>query len=155
MQFLKNFKIRQVLVGSVAIVITVLLMSGTLNHIKMGEIVDNVETQKREILPNYIDLLDLQLNIIQIQQWLTDVSATRAAEGFDDGYDEAKNYFDKANQNIERLTNMYTKLGKSHMVSELKIYKQDTKFQNIKIHLHTKDVKSFYELGNQIKMVMI
>ena len=124
MEFIKNFKIRQVLVGSVAVVIAVLLMSGTLDHIKMGAIVDNVEAQKSEILPNYIDFLDLQLSIIQIQQWLTDVSATRAAEGFDDGYDEAKNYFDKANTTIDRLIRMHNELGELQMVSELKIYKR-------------------------------
>lgn len=32
---------------------------------------------------------DLELSVVQVQQWLTDISATRGAEGFDDGFDEA------------------------------------------------------------------
>ena len=88
MNFIKNFKIRHVLINSVTVVIIVLLANGFMNHTKMGVIVKNVEKQKSEILPNLLDFLELQLNIIQIQQWLTDVSATRAAPGFDDGYDE-------------------------------------------------------------------
>ena len=32
---------------------------------------------------------DLRLHVVQVQQWLTDISATRAAKGFEDGFDEA------------------------------------------------------------------
>ena len=35
---------------------------------------------------------DLRLNVVQVQQWLTDISATRAAEGFDDGFGEAEHH---------------------------------------------------------------
>lgn len=33
---------------------------------------------------------ELKLDVVQVQQWLTDISATRAAEGYDDGFDEAE-----------------------------------------------------------------
>ena len=36
--------------------------------------------------------MEIKLDVIQVQQWLTDISATRAAEGFDDGFDEAETY---------------------------------------------------------------
>jgi hypothetical protein len=32
------------------------------------------------------------LSLIQVQQWLTDISATRGAKGFDDGFDEAEKH---------------------------------------------------------------
>jgi len=35
---------------------------------------------------------DLKLDVVQVQQWLTDISATRSAEGFDDGFDTAEKY---------------------------------------------------------------
>jgi methyl-accepting chemotaxis protein len=35
---------------------------------------------------------DLKLSVVEVQQWLTDISATRAAKGFDDGFDEAEKY---------------------------------------------------------------
>jgi methyl-accepting chemotaxis protein len=31
----------------------------------------------------------IQIDIIQVQQWLTDISATRGLDGLNDGYDEA------------------------------------------------------------------
>ncbi len=36
--------------------------------------------------------IEMQVHVIQVQQWLTDISATRAAEGFDDGFDEAQKH---------------------------------------------------------------
>ena len=38
-----------------------------------------------------IKSLHAKMNVIQVQQWLTDISATRAAEGYDDGFVEAEN----------------------------------------------------------------
>ncbi len=39
------------------------------------------------------DLSDgMKLEVVQVQQWLTDISATRAAPGLDDGYKEAEKY---------------------------------------------------------------
>ncbi|WP_160688126.1 methyl-accepting chemotaxis protein [Clostridium sp. C2-6-12] len=35
---------------------------------------------------------ELKLDVVQVQQWLTDISATRGAKGFDDGFDEAENF---------------------------------------------------------------
>ena len=65
MDFLNNFRIRQVLLGSVVIVLVVLLLSTFLNHIKMDEVVANTEKQKNDAIPNLIDFLDLQLwNIV-------------------------------------------------------------------------------------------
>ncbi|MGL1900873.1 MAG: methyl-accepting chemotaxis protein [Fibrobacterales bacterium] len=37
-------------------------------------------------------IVSLKLDIIQVQQWLTDISATRGKPGFDDGFDEAETY---------------------------------------------------------------
>jgi methyl-accepting chemotaxis protein len=129
----RNFKIRQVLLLSVGIVLFTLLVSATINHLKMGEITHNTQEQKTLTIPSLLHYLELQLNVVQIQQWLTDVSATRAAEGFDDGYAEAKSYFDKTNKTIDILINIYKNEGDTKTVQELQEYK--------------KDVKAYYEVG--------
>lgn len=46
---------------------------------------------------------DLKLNIVQVQQWLTDISATRGAEGFDDGFDEAQAHAERVRELISGL----------------------------------------------------
>jgi methyl-accepting chemotaxis protein len=117
----------------------------------MGEVVSNVEKQKVEVLPNLLDFLELQLNIIQIQQWLTDVSATRGAEGYDDGFDEAKNYFQKANVTLDRLTKMHGALGEKEMVSELEAYKMSLKeYYDIGVKMANAYVKDGPDEGNKL-----
>ena len=114
-------------------VVAVMLLSTFLNQRGLNALASYSNQQMEEVLPNTFDFLSLQLNVIQIQQWLTDVSATRAQEGFDDGFDEAKVYFDKANKDLERLTQMHAELGEDEMVSDLNAFK--------------KDLQSFYEIG--------
>lgn len=46
---------------------------------------------------------ELKLSVVQVQQWLTDISATRAAEGFDDGYEEAEGWAQSFGQQLEEL----------------------------------------------------
>ena len=46
---------------------------------------------------------ELKLNVVQVQQWLTDISATRAAKGFDDGFEEAEKYAQNFKQIIKEL----------------------------------------------------
>lgn len=46
---------------------------------------------------------ELKLSVVQVQQWLTDISATRAAEGYDDGFDEAEAWAEKFHQQLEEL----------------------------------------------------
>lgn len=49
-----------------------------------------VQTHARETRDVYAALAlkakDMRLHVVQVQQWLTDISATRAAPGFDDGF---------------------------------------------------------------------
>ena len=46
---------------------------------------------------------NLKLDVVQVQQWLTDISATRGLDGLDDGFKEAKGYAEAFHQSIETL----------------------------------------------------
>lgn len=46
---------------------------------------------------------EARINTIQVQQWLTDISATRARDGLADGFDEAKVAHDQFQQNLNSL----------------------------------------------------
>lgn len=54
-----------------------------------AEIVESVTEVTEHSLPLAMAAKDLRYHVVQVQQWLTDVSATRAAEGFADGFDKA------------------------------------------------------------------
>ncbi|WP_413699989.1 hypothetical protein ACLKMH_22170 [Psychromonas sp. KJ10-10] len=46
---------------------------------------------------------ELKLSVVQVQQWLTDISATRALDGLNDGFDEAEDNAQKFRQLIVQL----------------------------------------------------
>lgn len=125
MGMLNNFKIKQILVFVSAVVIGVLLLTTAVNYRSMNAIEERSNEQSQEVLPNLFDFLELQINIVQVQQWLTDVSATRAEEGFDDGYSEAGKYFMNANLVLDRLIKAHKELGEDEMVRDLEGFKTD------------------------------
>lgn len=46
---------------------------------------------------------ELKLNVVQVQQWLTDISATRGAEGYNDGFQKAEEHAKSAKKNLQDL----------------------------------------------------
>ncbi len=47
--------------------------------------------------------LKINLDVVQVQQWLTDISATRGAEGFDDGFEEAEKWAQSFYRHVQEL----------------------------------------------------
>jgi methyl-accepting chemotaxis protein len=62
-------------------------------------------------LPLVIRILDIKTNVIQVQQWLTDISATRAAPGLDDGFAEAAGYAERFALDVAEARKLSNDLG--------------------------------------------
>jgi methyl-accepting chemotaxis protein len=80
---------------------TGMLMFFTLSS--LNNIFAKVDEHQTKNTPLMVTTLSLQKDIVQIQQWLTDISATRAKPGFDDGFDEAAKFYESAKNNINKL----------------------------------------------------
>lgn len=83
----------------VAVIITTLMSVVALstigwiltNHLKDDELVEYTASTLIEVDLTLIGLIkDMRLHVVQVQQWLTDISATRALDGLDDGFIEAE-----------------------------------------------------------------
>ncbi len=61
----------------------------------------------------------LNINLVQIQQWLTDVSATRALDGLDDGFAEAEKARTGAHENLKHARELAKAIGHQKLVAEL------------------------------------
>lgn len=83
------------------IINTGILMFFTLSS--LNNISAKVDEHQTENTPLMITTLSLQKDIVQIQQWLTDISATRGKSGLDDGFDEAAKFYESAKNNINKL----------------------------------------------------
>ncbi|WP_462163629.1 methyl-accepting chemotaxis protein [Pseudoalteromonas xiamenensis] len=86
-----------------AVILTVLLVQSVFSHFLMSSISQNVDEQQSITLPTLEASYELKINIIQIQQWLSDISATRAMDGLNDGLDEATKSYNQAVKTIIEL----------------------------------------------------
>jgi len=122
---LKNIKINKVLWGSASVVLSVIMINFLLTYINVKDVSEKITEKRTEILPHTFSFLYLKINVIQVQQWLTDISATRAKEGFDDGFKEAENYFTAGNKLLDHMILEHLKYQEPEMVKELKDFKSD------------------------------
>jgi len=51
---------------------------------------DRLSGVRDRSVPSAIVAKDMQMQVVQVQQWLTDISATRGLDGLNDGFDEAE-----------------------------------------------------------------
>lgn len=66
-----------------------------------------IERDNAKLTDHYDPMLGyanaFQLHVVQIQQWLTDISATRAQDGLDDGFKVAKEHYSSAIESIRHI----------------------------------------------------
>jgi methyl-accepting chemotaxis protein len=148
---LKNFSIKKILISSGFIIILFSSINFTLNIIELNSVEKVVKEKEYEILPKVFDFLTLQKDVIQVQQWLTDVSATRAAEGYDDGYTIAKEYFDAGNELLDEMIISNKKRNDSQLVADLQNFKTDFKnFYAVGVKMADTYVKDGHVEGNKL-----
>jgi methyl-accepting chemotaxis protein len=136
---LKNIKINSLLWMTISVVILALMTTSFLTYLHISDIKQKIEKQEMKISPHSQAFDELKLDIVQIQQFLSDISATRAAEGFDDGLNEAKKYFQKANETLDYLIKEYS--NEPNMTTNLQEYK--------------KFLADYYALGEKMAKVYI
>jgi len=136
MNLIRKFKIRNLLLSIATIVAILLSVSTIWNYNNLREVNKLLTEEKKSIIPAFLSFLEVQKCVIQVQQWLTDISATRAKKGFDDGFDEAEKYFREGNKILDELIDMHIKENDTKTVSELKDFK--------------KSFKEYYQIGKKM-----
>ena len=82
--------------------------------------IDELDALKVNVLPNTLNFIEIKRDIEQIQQWLTDISATRAAQGYDDGYREAEKFYQDAVKRIDDSVIAHKDCGEDEVLAALK-----------------------------------
>ncbi|MBQ5999324.1 MAG: hypothetical protein IJL70_07635, partial [Treponema sp.] len=95
------------------VILTFIIIRSSESFSSKAEFVDST------ILPNTLKAKDLQLHVIQVQQWLTDISATRGAPGYDDGFDEAKQHAEAFTAIVNEFKDFYKSHNDSEKVASL------------------------------------
>jgi len=80
---------------------------------------DHEVLMTRSVLPLEHALGEIHLDIVQVQQWLTDISATRGQDGLDDGFAEAASAADRLYTAIDHAQDIARQLNRPQLVDAL------------------------------------
>mgnify|MGYP000008578486 CR=1 FL=1 len=105
------------LVFSGAAVVTLFNLNAQLPKLEVTESSANVVA--REAIPLMVLIKEVKLDVIQVQQWISDISATRGLPGFDDGFTEAANFAQKFSEDVAKARQLANGLGLADIVSSL------------------------------------
>ncbi|WP_445682441.1 methyl-accepting chemotaxis protein [Radicibacter daui] len=83
---------------------------------QMDEAQKAADVVGEKVLTLEISTKEARFDIVQIQQWLTDVSATRGLDGLDDGWEEAKQARAGAEKSLSEVRALATELGAQDVV---------------------------------------
>jgi methyl-accepting chemotaxis protein len=93
----------------------------------------------------------MTLEVIQIQQFLTDISATRGKDGLDDGFNQAKACFDSFNSDLDKFYEMYAKEGNEQGKTKISnLRHRASEYYEVGIRMAQAYVDSGPEQGNKL-----
>jgi methyl-accepting chemotaxis protein len=115
------------------IIFSALIFAITLCSLIGGWMVHNANREQvrlsefnAEVIAPLRDLsMEIRLNVVQIQQWLTDISATRSQDGLDDGFDMAKEHLELLRKDLDMADGLARRLGNEKLIASLKKVKAD------------------------------
>lgn len=113
-KLLSTFVLVFIILGGIEIysVVQVYQYSKTLEEIKDEDIVKTLKAEQ------------LKLDVVQVQQWLTDISATRASAGFDDGFEIAAEYATDFRNTVNELKELGTLVEIEELDSYLESFEE-------------------------------
>ena len=150
MAWLNNFKIKQILLASAGLVFMVQIIGAFLSETGLRSIHHSLEMQSKHELPNLLKFLELELNVIQVQRWLKEVSTTSELDDFNDNFNESKKYFLSGNKVLDQLIIFNKKLDEKQLVVSLQNYKNDYKiFYNLGLTMAQAHIENGSVGGNE------
>ncbi len=128
--------------GIIIALITIFVLISTVGSWISGSVIVGLAEKSRiESASFAIKAKDMQVAVIQVQQWLTDISATRGLEGFDDGFAEAKIQADLFYKLHDDFTKMFETKNDKESIDKLNAIK--------------KDFDGFYKMGQEMATIYI
>jgi len=104
-------------------ILTATMFATQISHI--SEMTQSATAVTGKDLPLVKAIKDVKLDVVQVQQWLTDISATRGQDGLDDGFKEAEEAAKNFDKNVAEAKALAQSLGLSDIVKSLDEVKAD------------------------------
>lgn len=122
-----------------SVLVMIIVITGVTNFYMINGLHQRAEILRRDVIQQILLTADMKNAVIQVQQWLTDISATRGADGYNDGFDQAAKHAQKYNELSESFK---------------KVIKDNKKLIALQIELDLAFVE-FYDFGKEMAAVYI
>jgi methyl-accepting chemotaxis protein len=99
---------------------TLLFLDAREDEGRLRELASHYEMLDQVILPLVRTTKQLQLDVTQVQQFLSDVSATRGQDGLDDGFEEAAKQAAAFTADIRTLAGLAERLGEPELIATVR-----------------------------------
>ena len=100
-----------------AAIVTLINLNAQMPKLEVTE--DSANVVSHEAIPLMVLIKDIQLDVVQVQQWIGDISATRGLDGLNDGFDEAAGFAEKFGKDVAAARELATKLDLAEIVTAL------------------------------------
>ncbi len=120
----RSLAAKAVTIGAVIFLVVALQVAGAYwnsarNTHVLRAIDRDVTAERERLLPLKEIAKDIQIDVIQVQQWLTDISATRGLDGLDDGMSVAAEFARKFEEDLAKAFDLARDIGLTEVEAEL------------------------------------
>ncbi|MDP2804575.1 MAG: hypothetical protein Q8O24_01415, partial [Gallionellaceae bacterium] len=122
---LNNLKVGHRLLLGFSLPIAMFVLFGIWLQIAMTNIASLVTEAQSESVPFALVAKNMEKEVIQVQQWLTDISATRGQDGLDDGFKKAEENRNGFYSDLEAFTKMYAAKNNQEKLKQITEIKTD------------------------------
>jgi methyl-accepting chemotaxis protein len=112
---LSNLIILSLLVFSTA----AMMLGGAQQRQQIRVATDASEIAADKVLDFLVSVKNTNIDVVQIQQWLTDISATRALDGLNDGFDKAAESKTLAEAHLAQVRALAIEIGATDILAEI------------------------------------
>lgn len=102
-----HFSLSKKIVLSYGAIVLVFFLCSISISLMSRDITERAKKSREISLPSALKAKDMSIHIIQVQQWLTDISATKASPGYDDGFREAESHAQSFKEIIRWYRNQF------------------------------------------------
>ena len=103
-----NIKLGTKIAMGFGVSIFVMLVTSVVVFLAAGQMYSNATQVKDKSVVFAGVARQMKLDVVQVQQWLTDISATRALDGLNDGFDEAGKSADSFLDGLHKFRKLYS-----------------------------------------------
>jgi len=118
---LQQFSIKSRVLAGVALPIVLFVGFTLWFNTQLGHVKQSVNKVSEQSVQYALLATTVDKNVVQIQQFLSDVSATRGKDGLDDGFQKAKENFDALNAGLNRFEQHFSELGDAAQLKQVQL----------------------------------